>query len=58
MEIFENFQGPNLKREEVVKGLVGKIMEGNPGYNEKIVFKVAITLNKKKQLSYLMNIFY
>ena len=36
MEIFENFHGPNLKREGVVKGLVGKIMEENPGYNEKI----------------------
>ena len=35
-EIFENFHGPNLKREGVVKGLVGNIMEENPGYNEKI----------------------
>ncbi len=40
IEIFENFHGPNLKREGVVKGLVGKIMEENPGYNEKIVFKI------------------
>ena len=31
-EIFENFHGPNLKREGVVKGLVGKIMEENPSW--------------------------
>ena len=31
-EIFENFQGPNLKREGVVKGLVGKIMVENPSW--------------------------
>ena len=40
IEIFENFHGPNLKREGVVKGLVGKITEGNPGYNKKIVIKI------------------